>query len=397
MMRVAVLFRVGVGVAVLVGAGTSACGGPATRGADGEVATLASDVGAEVAGGIEVEAPTDSVVAPETPGVLEVTEETAETAEVTEVTEETAAGACATTSAIGLAACADAARYDADMAFVAAPRSPGIAHWQAVQDRCATVFAAAGFTVERHAYATGVNVIGVLPGLGAGAEQVIVSAHYDSVRDCPGADDNGSGTAAVLEAARVLGRTSYDKTLVVACWDEEERGLIGSRAWVERAVARGEKVAVAFVFEMLGFTSSEPGSQVLPAGFELLFPDQIAAVEANGRRGDFIAVVGDELARAAMARVKAHATTAGLPTVVLELAAGLKTNALIGDLRRSDHAPFWFADYPAMMLTDTANFRNPHYHCLGGEDTVATLDLGFALKSVRAVIGAAADTAGVRP
>ncbi len=364
------------------------CGGSATGGADGAAAT-------EVAPAEDGDAGDVADVAEGADGAATGAEVAADAAP--EVAAETVVGACATTSAAGLAACADPARYAADLSFVAAPRSPGIAHWQAVQDRCATAFAAAGFTVERHDYGSGVNVVGVLPGLSASKDQVVVSAHYDAVPDCPGADDNGTGTAAVLEAARVLGQARYDLTLVVACWDEEERGLIGSRAWVERAVGRGEKVAVAFVFEMLGFTSSEPGSQTLPAGFELLFPDQIAAVEANGRRGDFIAVVGDELARAPMARVKAHATAAGLPTVVRELGAGIKTNALVGDLRRSDHAPFWFADYPAMMLTDTANFRNRHYHCGDGDDTVATLDLGFALKSVKAVIGAAAETAGVMP
>ena len=98
-------------------------------------------------------------------------------------------------------------------------------------------FASLGYTVEREAYGTGVNVIGVLDGTSAPAEQVVISAHYDSVANCPGADDNGSGVAGVLEAARVLSTSQHKRTLVVACWDEEEKGLIGSSAFVARAAA----------------------------------------------------------------------------------------------------------------------------------------------------------------
>src|SRR5205085_2928777 len=134
----------------------------------------------------------------------------------------------------------DRAGFEADVISIAAPRTPRTPHWQAVQDLCADRFAALGYEVERHAYATGVNVIGVRTGTKLPAERIVVSAHYDSVPNCAGADDNGTGTAATLEVARVLSLQPHDRTLVVACWDEEERGLIGSSAYVARAKAAGD-------------------------------------------------------------------------------------------------------------------------------------------------------------
>jgi acetylornithine deacetylase/succinyl-diaminopimelate desuccinylase-like protein len=155
---------------------------------------------------------------------------------------------------------ADAARYTAALEFVAGVRTPGSAHWQAVQDRCAEVFEASGFTVERHAYASGVNVIGVLPGTTLPDEFVVVSAHYDHIPGCEGADDNGSGTAGVLEAAQILGGDHlYERTLVVACWDQEESGLIGAEAWTARTARQGKIVHAAYVLETMAFASDEPG------------------------------------------------------------------------------------------------------------------------------------------
>src|SRR5690348_15617006 len=86
-------------------------------------------------------------------------------------------------------------RYEADLSVIAGTRSPGTPHWQEVQDLCADRFASLGFEVERHAYATGVNVIGTLPGTTLPAERIVVSSHYDSVPNCEGADDNGTGVA----------------------------------------------------------------------------------------------------------------------------------------------------------------------------------------------------------
>ena len=283
----------------------------------------------------------------------------------------------------------DGAAYQADLTTIAAPRSPGTPHWQEVQDLCAERFAALGFEVERQTYATGVNVIGVLTGTTKPDERVVVSAHYDSVPDCPGADDNGTGVAATLEAARVLSLQPHDRTLVVACWDEEERGLIGSSAYVAREKAAGADIVLSLVFEMIGYRSTEPNSQKSDAQLEVIFPDAGDQIAANDYRGDFILVVNDETATAAVTDFQATAESIGLPVVNISLLAPLKT--AIDALRRSDHAPFWDADYPALMITDTADYRNPHYHCLQSmPDVLADIDFEFAVANVKAVVGAAA-------
>jgi Zn-dependent M28 family amino/carboxypeptidase len=182
---------------------------------------------------------------------------------------------------------------------------------------------------------------------------------------------------------------SHDRTLVVACWDEEERGLIGSSAYVAREKAAGTSIVLSLVFEMIGYRSTEPSSQKTDASLEAVFPDAGAQIAGNDYRGDFILVVNDETATQAVTDLQATAKTVGLPVVNISLLAPLKRS--IDALRRSDHAPFWDADYPAVMITDTADYRNPHYHCLQSmPDVLADIDFEFAVANVKAVVGAAA-------
>lgn len=282
----------------------------------------------------------------------------------------------------------DRAAYEADLTTIAQPRSPNTPHWQAIQDLCADRFASLGFQVERQSYATGVNVIGIKAGTKTPAERVIVSAHYDSVANCPGADDNGTGVAATLEAARVLSQQPHDRTLVVACWDEEERGLIGSKAYVARAKAAGDSIVLSLVFETMGYRSSEPMSQRSDPQLEAVFPDAAAQIAANEYRGDFALVVNDETAATAVADIQKVAKDVGLPVVNISLLAALKRS--LDALRRSDHAPFWDADYPALMITDTADYRNDHYHCLRQTtDALADIDFDFAIANTKVIVGAA--------
>jgi putative aminopeptidase FrvX len=283
------------------------------------------------------------------------------------------------------------------MRFVAAERISGSPHWQAVQDLCAKRFDEHGFAVERHAYGTGVNVVGTREGGSAKDERVVVSAHYDHIADCEGADDNASGIAGVIEVARVLAQGRYDRTLVVACWDEEEWGLAGSAAYASRAREQGDRIVASFVFEMIGYKRTEPDSQEIPAGFDILFKDPTAKVLANQKRGDFLAVISDELSAPAARMMEAQGAADGLTVLVLEVLETIKTNPMLHDLQRSDHAAFWTAGYPAMMITDTSNFRNPNYHCRDGRDTPDTLDPVFAGQAVRATVSAAAQVLGIAP
>ena len=124
-------------------------------------------------------------------------------------------------------------RIERDVQAFALVRPPGSAGWRRVQQLIAKRLTDLGFELERHAYGTGTNLIGTLRG--SNDEQVIASAHYDHIEHCAGADDNASGVAAVLELSRLLAGTARGRTLRVAFWDEEERGLLGSRAFAQRA------------------------------------------------------------------------------------------------------------------------------------------------------------------
>ena len=304
----------------------------------------------------------------------------------------TGSGGCGTSSAQAIGSCVEQARYEADLLFISAPRSPGTTHHQAVQDLCATRFEMHGFQVERHAYGTGTNVIGVLPG--ATDERVIVSAHYDSTPNCPGADDNATGVAGVLETARVMGSIGWQRTLVVACGDEEEDGLIGSRAYAERAALQNETINGVYVYEMLGFKSDEVGSQTLPTGFEVLFAEQAAAIEANDNRGDFIGIIGDVSMQTGVDLLAQYAAAFEIKTFELTLSDAQKNSAALSDLQRSDHAPFWENDFPALHMTDTANFRYAAYHCGSGQDVPENLDHAFATGIIRATVAAASELLG---
>jgi len=304
---------------------------------------------------------------------------------------------CGTSTATALAQCVDIEAIEQDVTFVAEIRTPGSPHWLAVQELCVDRLTMLGYDVDLHEYASGVNVIGRLPGTETSDEVVLVGAHYDHIPNCLGADDNATGVAGALEVARVLATAdTRPRTVAIACWDEEELGLIGSSAWVEQGQVPGETVVAYFNYDMIGYASDEPDSQAIPPGFDAIFPLEYGQVQDNEFRGDFILMVADDLALASAEAYQAHAAAAGLVPITAILDAGSKNSDLFSDLRRSDHAPFWQADIPAIFLTDTGDFRNPAYHCLGSEeDTVAALDFGFAQRVVMATVGAAAEAVGV--
>ncbi|MFB7599859.1 M28 family peptidase [Streptomyces sp. NPDC056160] len=245
-----------------------------------------------------------------------------------------------------------------------------------------------------HRRLRGANLIATLPGASEGPA-VLVGAHLDSVEGSPGADDNASGVAVVLEIARLLARLPLPPPVTLAIFDMEELGLIGARH-AARALGRGGRVAGMICLESVGYFDDTPGSQRLPAGFAAAC-SEAAATRADGLRGDFTLVVHRRSSAAAAAywQRAAAAASPGLRGILLRdprpdgplgLLIGLAVPPA-GHLGRSDHAPFWNRRIPALMLTETANFRNPHYH--RPTDAPATLD--FA--RLAAVTSATAATA----
>lgn len=329
-----------------------------------------------------------------TTGNDEVSSSTGSEAETTSAESASETGespACPAASPAALMDCVDPARHLADLEFVSAERTPGSPHWQAVQDLCATRLAELGYDVELHEYGTGVNVIGTRLGTSLPDEHVIVGGHYDHIPACSGADDNGSGVAATLEVARILADLPTPRTLVITCWDEEELGLIGSDAQAQRALDEGMVIHAVFSLDSIGYASDEPDSQEVPAGFDLLFPDEYAQLEADQFRGDFLLWVSDDTLGETGAALVGFADTLGLPTIGTALSDDLKLSPLLSDLRRSDHASFWDRDIPAMFFNDTGEFRYGGYHCGDGDDTVDRVNLDYAL----AVTKVALATTGV--
>jgi Zn-dependent M28 family amino/carboxypeptidase len=210
----------------------------------------------------------------------------------------------------------------------------------------------------------------------------ILGAHYDTVRGTVGADDNASAVAVLLETARCLktleGRLRPGAQVRCVCFALEERPAFwtpyrGSWVHARRARRAGESIDGMLCLEMVGYRSNEPNSQKYP--FPLMhlgYP----------RVGNFIGIVGDTGSRLlAAALCSAFARNPRLPIQCLIVPfKGWPTPFV----RRSDHVSFWDAGYPAVMITDTAEFRNPHYH--RKSDTIETLDFAFMAELVASLI-----------
>ena len=221
------------------------------------------------------------------------------------------------------------------------------------------------------------------PEEGLSPSPLIIAAHYDTVPGSPGADDNASALAVMLEVARCLRGLPLRRAVRFIGFCLEEEDLIGSLAYVASLRTAHEEIAGAIVLECVGYARTDEGSQRTPSGVTVSGPSV----------GDFLGIVGNaasaELAGAVEAAANAHVPD--LKTVSL-LVPG--NGELLPDTRRSDHAAFWHYGYPAVMLTDTANFRNPHYH--RSTDTLETLDLSF-MEKVAAAVTAAALELSARP
>ena len=223
---------------------------------------------------------------------------------------------------------------------------------------------AQGYTPQRETFpANGIDCANlVITRPGRLEEILLIGAHYDTVRGSPGADDNASGVAGLLELSRAFTAVAPDLTVRFVAFTNEEPPFFftrqqGSVVHARAARARGERIALAASLEMLGYYDDRPGSQRYPPLFRWFYPD----------RGDFLGFVGDLRSRGAMR--KAAAAFRAASELPLETCATLRWIPGVGS---SDHAPFWRQGYRAFMVTDTAYHRNPHYHT--ADDLPKTLD-----------------------
>ena len=233
-------------------------------------------------------------------------------------------------------------------------------------DYIADQFDGLGYKADRQEFQavgqTFQNIEAELEGGARASEIVVVGAHYDTAGATPGADDNASGVAGMLELARLMADARPERTVRFVAFANEEAPYfhtdsMGSRVYARRARQAGEDIVAMFSLEMLGYYSEEPGSQEYPAFLGMFYPD----------RGDFIAFVSNVESRAVVTRsIEVFRQKAAFPS------EGLSAPTMVPGVSLSDQWAFWQEDYPAMMVTDTAFFRNPHYHQLS--DTPETLD-----------------------
>ncbi|QDT93878.1 M28 family peptidase [Gimesia algae] len=234
----------------------------------------------------------------------------------------------------------------------------------------------AGWQVVRHPFQaqdslltqwSGQNLIARHPDLTIPDKPLFcVGAHLDTRPESPGADDNTSAVAALLEMARLLpGASSSENqwSIELVAFDLEENGMLGGAEHAQFRSQQQTDLWGMVSLEMLGYCDHTPGSQTLPHELVGLYPDT----------GDFIAVVGNQNSTSLIAAFQnGMQTVPELPVEVLQVP---QNGEMLQATRLSDHSPFWDAGYPALMITDTSFLRNPHYH--QPTDTVDTLDFEF--------------------
>lgn len=217
---------------------------------------------------------------------------------------------------------------------------------------------------------------------------ILIGAHYDTVSGSPGADDNASGVAAMLECARDLVKTQSNRRVMFVAFDAEEmqppvEGLHGSIAFVNDLDPNYHPTA-AIILETIGFSSTTL-KQKLPGSFRFLFRRAYNALKQQNFKANSLLVLSKRDSRGISRSLEltASQTDINLPVLPLEVPWWIP---LVRNLRRSDHAPFWKAGIPAVMISDTANFRNPNYH--RSSDTADTLDVELVAKATHTIVAA---------
>ncbi|UCC82569.1 MAG: M28 family peptidase [Gemmatimonadota bacterium] len=258
-----------------------------------------------------------------------------------------------------------------------------------VADELSTV----GLAVERQPFdfrgATYRNVVGRLAGSDPDLPTLLVGAHFDTVSNTPGADDNASGVAVLLEVARHAVGLEPQRSLEFVGFNLEEPQdfvgtyRVGSSRFAREARRRKQRYAGALVLEMVGYTDRRSGSQKVPPLVFKRVPDS----------GTFLTAVGDGRSRRLL-RSFQRSSERHVPGLTLVTYRTILRGFALPLTRLSDNASFWDRGYPSLMITDTAFLRNPHYHM--ATDSADTLDYRFMGQVARAVLAAVVDLAGTQ-
>ncbi len=250
-----------------------------------------------------------------------------------------------------------------------------------------TLFESIGYQPNRQSFSVQGRTVSNIEVVKAGTERpdeiVVVGAHYDSVVGSPGANDNATGVAGVLELARMLRSQQLSRSVHFVAFVNEEppysyTNAMGSRRYAERAASKGERITAMLSLETIGYYSDEDDSQHYPAPFGHFYPD----------KGNFIGFVGNlqshKLVRRAIASFRSHAK---FPS------EGLAAPGWVTGIGWSDHWSFWKSGYPGIMVTDTALFRYPQYHSCADRPEIVVYD--SLARVVHGLAGVVRDLANV--
>lgn len=243
-----------------------------------------------------------------------------------------------------------------------------------------------GYEVRRHSYQvsgqTCENLEAEIRGSDKPEDILLIGAHYDSVQGSPGANDNATGVAALLALARAFAKTKPSRTLRFVAFTNEEPPFfqsrhMGSRVYAQQSHAQGEKIMLMLSLETIGYYSDEPGSQSYPFPLSFFYPST----------GNFIAFVSNmeyaSWVRQLLTAFRRHAQFPSEGGAVWEWIPGVAW---------SDHWSFWKEGYPAVMVTDTAPNRYPHYHTAA--DTPDKVDFARMARVVSGLLRVIEEVAG---
>jgi Zn-dependent M28 family amino/carboxypeptidase len=223
------------------------------------------------------------------------------------------------------------------------------------------------------------NIIATLEGIHQEREKILLGAHYDAAWGSPGADDNASGVAVLIEAANILSKQKLDRTVQCVAFTLEEpqpqtiHFLIGSETFAQEAKKSGIQYQAVLILESVGYTDEGDGSQITPPFVRI----------PVSKKGNFLGVIANRRSKTIMDAFHTISRE-HVPELITVPYKVPMSGRFIPETRFSDHASFWNAGYPALMLTDTAMFRNPHYHTQ--HDRFDTLDFTFITNVTKAVL-----------
>lgn len=243
-------------------------------------------------------------------------------------------------------------------------------------DRCGYEVFEQRFQFEGNEYR---NIVVEVKGKKYPNKVLVIGAHYDTVAGTPGADDNASGIAGLIELARLFRKKTLDKTVRFVAFTLEEPPFfrsddMGSYRYAKDLRKKGEDVEVMVSLEMIGYFSDKPKSQYFPATFfKWFYPDT----------GNFIMLVSNRDSKDVLGRIKdAFKKGTGLPV------ESMSSYSIVPGVDFSDHWSFYQFDYKAIMVTDTAFYRNPNYHRLGdGPDTLDYARMAEVVNGLASALG----------